>query len=240
MELDVLKWTALIVASLAVMRVLRVLAYSVLAPWAEKRAAYKAAMAAAKVADRTERIRAKKDRREQRREAARQRRVDRTARGANALAAIGKGVNRMLERVGGITLYGWRAVSRGIGAMRRYLRVWVRVALLTRAEKAESRAEQRMWRRVEQSGRRVKATHRPQALAALRKLGATVVDRSTFRGDVFRSATVYRLRDQGEWLTATLVYEDGQFFWLPGGPKDDPQLEGFLVDRRAIQSLAAV
>lgn len=165
---------------------------------------------------------------------------ERTARREKALAAIRKGILRMLEWIGGTTLAGWRAVSRGIGAMRRYLRIWVRVLLLTRTEKAERRAEQRAWRRVEESTRWVKPTHQARALRELRKRGAVFVGRLTFRGEVPKYVTVYRIRDQGEWETATLVHEDGRQYWLPGDPKEDPQLEGFLVDRKAIQNLAAV
>ncbi len=239
MELEVLKWIALIVASLAAMRVLRVLAYSVLAPWAEKRAAYKAAMAAAKVADTTERRRAKQARREQRREAARQRQGERTARRAKARVALGKGTVWVLELVGGMTLAAWRAASATARDLTRYLRVWMRVHHLSRAERSEVRAEVKAWRRVAKGGK-VKATRRPRWHQALGRQLRPVC-RAVYRGDVLRVAAVYRVLDQGEWHAAILVQEPqaGQSYWLAGDPQEDPRLEGLLVDRRAVPHLAA-
>ncbi len=239
MELEVLKSIALIVASLAAMRVLRVLAYTVLAPWAEKRAAYKAAMAAAKVADTTERRRAKQARREQRREAARQRKIERANRRAKTLAALGKGTLWVLEQIGEAVMAAGQASGEGLRDMIRYLRVWTRVARLTRAERAETKAETRAWRRVAK-GRKVKPTHRPWWHGAIGER-LRPVRRAVYRGDVLRVVAMYRVLDQGEWHAATLVQEPqaGQSYWLAGDPQEDPRLEGLLVDRRRMPHLAA-
>jgi len=62
-----------------------------------------------------------------------------------------------------------------------------------------------------------------------------------FRGDVLRVATVYRLRTvDGEEL-ATFVSEPAsqRSYWLAGST-EDPSIEGFLEDRRALPVSTAV
>ena len=61
-------------------------------------------------------------------------------------------------------------------------------------------------------------------------------DRQLFVGDKIRVATTYRIFADGEWQSVTWVAEpaSNKTYWLAGDPKEDSQIEGFLMDRKAL------
>ena len=61
-------------------------------------------------------------------------------------------------------------------------------------------------------------------------------NRQLYVGDKIRVATTYRIFADGEWQSVTWVAEpaSNKTYWLAGDPQEDPQIEGFLNDRKAL------
>lgn len=219
-EVMVVKWLAVVIASLAVLRVTRVLAYSVLAPWAEKRAAYKAAMVAAKVADKAEQRRRRIERRDERQLEARTRKAKRAERRAKAYAWCARWFVR------GSTVLIQAAVRIG---------KWIVAATMAWRKRRDERkatplAEYFVPRKATRDDRRV-------GRMARRQRRARRPSDDVRRNRVGRFATTtYKV--EGE--DATLCVDDRSLerFWLPGSPEEDPQLVGFLEERKSLPAPA--
>lgn len=215
-EVMIVKWLAVMFAGLAILRVTRVLAYSVLAPWAEKRAALKAALAAAKVADKAELKRRRIERRDARRQDAKARkatiakwRTKANTRCARLVDWLIQAFARIGERIVTATT-AWRK--------RRNERKTTPVA-----DYFVARPATREDRRAGRIARRKRAERRPTDDVSRCRIGRF-------------ATTTYKV--EGEDATLCFDTRSLERFWLPGRPDDDPQLAGFLEGRKALPAPA--
>ena len=99
-------------------------------------------------------------------------------------------------------------------------------------------AKKRSARRWQKLGQlRGKPDRKARYQRALGKLPlAEFQDRQLFVGNKIRVATTYRIFADGEWQSVTWVAEpaSNKTYWLAGSPTEDPQIEGFLTDRKAL------
>ena len=93
----------------------------------------------------------------------------------------------------------------------------------------------RRWQKLGQL--RGKPDRKARYQRALGKLPlAEFQERQLYVGEKVRIATTYRIFTDGEWQSVTWVAEpaSNKTYWLAGSPQEDPQIEGFLSDRKAL------
>ncbi len=99
-------------------------------------------------------------------------------------------------------------------------------------------AKKRSARRWQKLGQlRGKPDRKAPYQRALQKLPlAEFQDRQLYVGNKIRVATTYRIFVDGEWQSVTWVAEpiSNKSYWLAGSPQEDPQIEGFLTDRKSL------
>lgn len=122
----------------------------------------------------------------------------------------------------------------------RYRRKWADIRRWAKRCSPRAVAERKAVRRL--VGQDVQPTHALRRIHWLRRYDLQRLRQARYRGDVLRLVTTYRLKSEGEWQSVSRVHEPetGQSYWLAGDPEEDPRLEGFLLDRRAMPHLAMV